>query len=424
MGDADSEPRFPKRGARKRAPLRGQEAKALGKGKGKSKGGRGGSLRATGKRRAKIQGRAAGGSGGSGSSMWWYDDDQIEVWDPVEERMRNVRFDSAEMMQLHASALRSGRTQDLVMYNGRTQQEVTAGEFLIRGVQPDDDWGDEDPYEFDPYQRDEESVTFPLGKARYLLSGLGAMIAFTGVVVSMLPEEWAEQWEDDDGEGYELKVSAEAEAILRDFNHDYLAAQGLDRVQESTLGKSAIDIAKFPSALWIRPGGKVGTAGDTMAAPIIGKCVVCMRHFMTKGIYTLQFGDNMFRYDAADAIKVESDNELLFFPRPQRGGKSLKMSIADAGAGGNISIVGNVNGKMTVSSGKSHLARGVLEHGAPTINGSCGSYGVLTDGNTPVVVGVQRWAEGSGGTNGVHVFNEDVREFFRDPVYPKSGVKV
>merc|ERR1712127_13264 len=141
------------------------EGKSLGKGRGKNKG-RSQAVRATGARGKRVKATRKDNRTGSGrtavnrtisSELHWYDDDQVVVYDPVDQTESVYTLGSRAFKELYDKIRKSGAADETFLKNERTGEV-----YNFYGTHPEysdveDCDSESDAYATEEDDRDEEA---------------------------------------------------------------------------------------------------------------------------------------------------------------------------------------------------------------------------------------------------------------------------
>jgi hypothetical protein len=402
-------------------PAEAKTRKALGKGKGKTKG-RGIQFRATGARLRRIRKNvnlAATGKKATRSAdqVYWYEDDQVEVYDPVSKETATFRFDSARIKDLQKRARDYGLGDQFVLTCLRTNEVVYGdGHIAVADDQPDDEWlAEQEQREWeeihgqDAYDYDEDDDFGLEAKAEK---------------PNHAPEEPKEEAKEDaaDASG---KPEVEAAASAAEPG----GATGPP--QESRLGKSSLVDSSVVAGRVFHPSlvkDGVEAPGCSMSAFVVGQKVLMMKHWFNNtdaSVFVFEIGGVRTRISKEDCVQVKCcpKGELMAFQKPPALKlKSSTITLREPPEGGGSCLVRTTHlgaDKTETSSGK--LFPGG-KHDCPTVNGWCGSPVISTGEHQPAVVGFHFLGDGGDGTNGYIPLTGDLIRYLKVNAFPGNGI--
>jgi len=400
---------------------RTEEGKSLLKGRGKNKG-RAQSLRATGSRKRRVMAnraksrRGAGGAGGTkynrtvNSELHWYDDDQVQVYDPESQTQHTLTLGSDEFKELYRRVRQGAGHEQAFIFNERTGQQVT-----LYGDRYGDDGNDDvedrdyDNEDFnEAYQVDDYEEDYRLQEAR----------AHPEIYSSQSLELAKEKLDAINlGLSYKPKVGKTPDPS----NAELVGESSSDcdeRVEESTLGRDSIILNKFK-------GGVASAGENSISTMLISQRLVLMKHFVDRvegKTFQVKLGGTTYLIDKDEGCALGSGGELMTYPQPKGlvGFKSSKFMVSTPGevpSGSQVTLVRfGGEGASEVSVGKWHKG----SYDACTKPGWCGSAVVVQPPKgRSMVVGVHRWGEGVDGLNMCEPFDSSAIEYFkRTPCHP------
>jgi len=376
-----------------------QEAKALNKGKGKTKG-RSKAVRATGSRAATVRANRRGKAGVKGrasynrtvsSDLHWYDDDQVTVYDPSTHMEKDMILGSDEFRGFYKTMREAGLAEQALILNLRTKEtcNLYGDEGDPDGYESwddDDDHSDNDVYADRDQERSLENVVYERSSIR------------------------------DDKTG---KVVEQAETEIRTVV--FIDDEWEGRDEESGLGRSSIDPERIR-------GGVCRFGEIQISCLVISGRIVVMKHFLDQvegQVFDVVLAGTAYKMDKSEVFPLGRGGELytMALPRDLRGFKSTKMRLSvpeDVPVGSHVLLVRT--GPNKVEEQSVGTWRAGASYDAYSKPGWCGSAVVVfPPKGAAALVGVHRWGE-MDGLNGCEPFDPLALEYFsRVPAHPVKG---
>jgi hypothetical protein len=403
-------------------PTEAKGRKALGKGKGKNKG-RGIQFRATGARLRRVRRNANLAATGQkptrkADQVYWYEDDQVEVYDPVSRETANFRFDSPRIRELQKRARDYGLGDQFVLTCLRTN-DVVYGDGHIAVADDDltnEEWDAEQQrreweeiHGQDAYEREEDDDFALEAKAKK---------------PNNEPEE-PEEAKEEAADAHGQEATAEAASSAADSG-GAAAPPTESRLGKSSLVDSSIVAGRVFHPSLIKDG--VEAPGCSMSAFVVGQKVLMMKHWFENtdaSVFTFEIAGKRTRISKDDCVPVACcpKGELMAFQKPPAlKVKSSTITLREPPAEGGSCLVRTTH----LGADKTETSNGKLipgdKHDCPTVNGWCGSPVISTGGHQPAVVGFHYLGDGGDGTNGYIALNGDLIRYLKNNGFPGNGV--
>jgi hypothetical protein len=402
----------PDGGAAKVGDTMEAKKKALGKGKGKGKGGRGTHIRATGARGIKVRmnmRKRMTGAGGppaphSAVKVFWYEDDQVEVYDPITGDTETLRANSARIADIQRRANIHGMGNKVSVYNLRTNETLYGdGHIDVLRFDRSDDVTDE---EWLAQQEQEEWDNIHGGDEYY----------------------------DDDGDDFALEATRKAQAKEEEPEEEKdeaIETTAPTGEMESKLGKSSLSDKSLVVGRVVHPSMVKDGAeppGSTMNAFVVGQKVLIMKHWLENcpkaGAFVFELGDQSARIAVCDCIPVSvcPRGELVAFQKPPKMSMaSSKIRLDEPPRSESECLVRSFHKGHDKSETACGKLLGGFKHTCATENGWCGSPVVRTGEHQPAVVGLHYLGDGGDGTNGYIPFTSDLIRYMKENGFPGNG---